>query len=244
MHDLVGALEDLYRDAHEALHRRHGRPAPARCFRVDFYPYAGLRSTIFDRGGFYDVRLGDLLRTAPVRVQYELACLLLGRIDRRLRLRADDVVHYRAWARSPEVLADHDRLRGLRGRKRFLPARGTTHDLEAMFHRLNAEYFQGRLATPRLGWSLRRGRRYFGHQDAAHDAIVINRALDSPRVPPFVVENVLHHEMLHQVHGVTVSKRGRRVVHPAALRWAERRFPRHGEAKDFLDRVAGRRIRL
>ena len=69
-----------------------------------------------------------------------------------------------------------------------------------MFAGLNARYFAGRLERPLLSWSQRRTGRVLGHHDHVHGAIIISRTLDSERVPRFVVEYVLYHEMLHVKH--------------------------------------------
>lgn len=116
-------------------------------------------------------------------------------------------------------------------------ARGKHYDLERLFHRLNQQYFDGQLRRPALTWSQRRTRRTFGHYDAAHHTIVISRTLDDARVPQFVVEYVLYHEMLHIKHGVT-HVNGRRCVHTPAFQEDERHFAGYDEASAWLCRLA------
>ena len=217
------------------------RPKP---FRVQYRAFAGLRSVIYDRGDHFEARLSELVREAPEAVRLSLARILIGNLDRRLRATPQERQPYDAWSRSPEMLARHDELRGTRGRKRMLPPEGRVHDLRRIFLRLNAEYFDGRLSEPRLGWSRSVSRSLYGHHDAAHDAIVLNRKLDHPRVPEAVVADILHHEMLHIVHGVRLLPTGRRVMHPRAFKQDERRFAHHAEAQRFLRDLETRRIRL
>lgn len=237
-------LEALYAEVHRELRQRCFLRPRTRTFQVHYHPYAGLRSTIFDRRTHYEVRLGELLRGAPDAVHRGLAFLLIGKIDRRLRPRPEDLAPYRAWSRDPTNVGRHEALRRARGRKPLASPRGQVHDLEVLFHQLNRDYFGETLRPVRLGWSPRTSRRLYGHYDAAHDAIVLNRLLDHPRVPTYVVASVLHHEMLHVKYAIEYRDDGRRVVHPRALRQEERRFVEYAAAKRFLDDLAARRIRL
>jgi hypothetical protein len=224
-----------------AARRMRLRPKP---FRVVFRPFAGIRATIFHRGGHYEVRASDLLREAPSHVHVALAQVLVGKMERKLRTTAAERAPYLAWCRDPANLARHDEARRERGRKHLDPPRGRVHDLDPLFDRINAEYFGGQLARPRLGWSRGVSRRLYGHHDPVHDAIVLNRLLDHPRVPEAVVADILHHEMLHVKHGVRYGDGGRRVLHSRAFRQDERRFAGHEEAKRWLKDLEARRIRL
>ena len=66
-----------------------------------------------------------------------------------------------------------------------------------------------------------------------HDqkVIRIHPAIDDTRVPRYFVEMVVFHEMLHQIHPPAVDGAGRRVVHGAEFRAAERRFPGYWRAR-------------
>ena len=74
---------------------------------------------------------------------------------------------------------------------------GDAYDLEKVFEELNQAHFHGWMAQPLLGWSRRPSRVMLGHYDPSHNAIILSRLLDSPRVPRLAVEYVLFHEMLH-----------------------------------------------
>lgn len=237
-------IADLYAGVRQDLAARAGRNVRPRDFVVRFREYAGLRNIIYDRGTHYEVRLSALLRAAPLDVQSSLARVLLGKIDRRLETTRADADAYRAWARQPYIDAESERLRRERGWKRMGSPQGRVHDLEALFHLINADYFEDRIDKPRLGWTLQRGRSLYGHQDPAHGTIVINRWLDHPRVPVDVVGSVLHHEMLHIQHGVRRGPSGRRILHSREFRADERTWRAHAQAQRFLKDLAHRRIRL
>jgi hypothetical protein len=116
-------------------------------------------------------------------------------------------------------------------------ARGHVHDLDASFDRINVAYFNGRLVRPRLSWSKVPTARTFGHYQPMRDAVMVSVSLDTERVPEFVVDSVMHHELLHKQLGVTVSN-GRPSVHGPAFRAAEQRYARHTEAEEFLNTLA------
>lgn len=115
--------------------------------------------------------------------------------------------------------------------------RGQVYDLQDLFDRLNAVYFAGLLARPVLTWSRSVTRRKFGHYQPSTDTIMVSATLDDPSVPPFVVEFVLFHEMLHKELG-SKTVNGRTWSHTPAFRRAERRFPRHAEAQSHLTRLS------
>jgi hypothetical protein len=240
----LSVLDAVYREAFTSLRHRALLPGRSKDFRVAFYPYAGLKSTIYLRRDYYEVRLGDLLEKAPLTVHYSLACILISKIDRRLRLTAAERLAYTEWARSPTVTQAHEAARRERGNKRFDPPQGAAHDLTPMYHRLNREHFSGLLPPVTIGWSRGRSRSIWGHHDDAHQAIVLNRVLDHPRVPSYVVECILYHEMLHHAIGPQYGPTGRRILHSREFRRREKLFVQYEEAQRFLKQLASRKIRL
>ena len=199
---------------------------------VEFRPFAGLRSTICLRKGHLEVRISDVLQDAPQLVLEALAEILLCKVYRR-RASREARECYLAYVLSPGMRRRIDQARRERGTKRLLPARGRWHNLEEIFQRLNEDLFRGELSVPRLGWSLRNSRTILGHYDAGHGMIVINRALDSPTAPAYLVEYLVFHEMLHM--RFPVERDGhRRVVHSLEFRKAEKEFPRYQQARKSL----------
>lgn len=234
----MGAIEAVYREAYAHVRQRAGLRARRVDFRVHFYPYAGLTSTIFRRRDHYEVRLSDILEEASVRVHFSLALILLSRIDPRYRATPAEQEPYEAWTKRPEVQEAMSRVRAARGSKRTVPPEGDVYDLRRMYRRLNREYFQARLPEVELGWSEQEARSRFGHHDEDLGHIVLNRRLDSEDVPERVVEYVLYHEMLHVKHGIGRDDGGRRVMHPRAFQQDERRFEGCREAEAFLRHLA------
>ncbi|HXX14603.1 MAG TPA: SprT-like domain-containing protein, partial [Candidatus Eremiobacteraceae bacterium] len=102
---------------------------------------------------------------------------------------------------------------------------------------LNHEYFAGQLQRPHIGWSTRTWRRQFGSYDPGPNQIVLNRRMDRPGIPQFVVEYVLFHEMLHVKHPTRRSGCSL-LSHSPEFRAEEKRFAQFASARKFLDRLA------
>jgi hypothetical protein len=114
-----------------------------------------------------------------------------------------------------------------------LLAQGRVHDLQGIFDRLNAEYFDASIEA-RIGWGpVRPGRRRRTVKTGVYvqDAriIRIHPTLDRPQVPEFYVAAVVFHEMLHQAVPAR-EVNGRRIVHGAEFRRRERAYPDHARA--------------
>jgi hypothetical protein len=213
-----------------------GRPPR---FRVEFYPYRSLTLTIRRREDAFCVRLSDLLRRAPRTVLEGAAALLLSHLYRR-RAPAELTAPYLQYARSHRTRDRISRMRRRRVQPVPLGARGRHFDLEKLFDQLNHAYFGGKLRRPHIGWSARSWRRQFGCYDPGPDHILLNRRMDRPSVPPFAVEYVLFHEMLHVKHptrrsGCTL------VSHSRGFREEEKRFPDFMRARKILDQLVSRR---
>ncbi len=114
---------------------------------------------------------------------------------------------------------------------------GHTHDLHASFDRVNLEYFDGGVERPRLTWGSRHTLRKFGHYDFVQDLVMLSRTLDAPEVPAFVIDHVMHHELLHKKHGIRYQ-RGRRHAHLPEFRSEERSFRHYREADQFLQSLS------
>ncbi|MEM9273709.1 MAG: SprT-like domain-containing protein [Cyanobacteria bacterium P01_F01_bin.143] len=111
---------------------------------------------------------------------------------------------------------------------------GNCYDLEQLFHRINQEYFAGKMAKPRLTWNKTLTHRKLGHYEPLRDRVVMSRTLDSSKVPQIVVELVLYHELLHKHHGMKWVN-GRCMVHTPEFRRSEKKFKYYQEAQQWID---------
>ena len=199
---------------------------------VEFFAFANVNNTIRLRDGRLKVRLSDLLEGAPESILRAIAHILLAKMYRRPIERAS-ATRYRRYISSHEISSKAHLVRQMRGRKRIASARGRIYDLDRIFDELNVRYFYGLLARPRITWSQNRARNSLGHYDPAHNAIVVSRVFDHPRVPQYAVEYIVYHEMLHLKHPVKL-RGSRRCVHSTEFQAEERLFPHLADAQRFL----------
>ncbi|HZQ24220.1 MAG TPA: M48 family peptidase [Terriglobales bacterium] len=225
--DLLEVFQNTYREL---------RPrAPMPEFHIEFFPFVNVNNTIRLREGGVFVRLSDLLEGAPESVLHAIAHILIAKMYRK-PIERHRAARYRKYVASQEIARKVHLVRQMRGRKRIDTARGRCYDLDAIFDDLNTRYFHSLLGRPNMTWSREHARNSLGHYDPAHNAIVVSRIFDSPRVPRYAVEYIVYHEMLHLKHPVKL--RGtRRCIHPPEFVAEEKLFSELEQAVRFLKRI-------
>lgn len=116
-------------------------------------------------------------------------------------------------------------------------SQGNVYDLAAVFASVNQTYFNQEVTQPRLCWSKVYSHRKFGHYEPSRDRVVISLSLDSAKLPRYVIEFVMYHELLHKVHGGR-TQNGRRWVHTPEFHRDERQFKYFSQAQQHLERLA------
>ena len=222
------SLHELFTQTYRKLRPR----SPLPDFEVEFYSFANINNTIRLREGRLLMRVSDLLEGAPETVLRAIVHILVAKMYRK-PIDREHAARYRRYVMAQHMSKKAHLIRQIRGRKRIASPRGLTHDLEAIFEELNTRFFHGLLARPQMTWSSESARNRLGHYDPSHNAIVISRVFDHPRIPSFVVEYIVYHEMLHLKHPVTV-RGSRRCVHPPEFQAEERLFPQLEDARRFL----------
>jgi predicted metal-dependent hydrolase len=204
-------------------------------FSLRFCPFANADSFVRLENGRLEFRISDLLEGAPAPVLEALIQILLRKLYRKPVPKA--LSHrYKLYLNRRDVRRKAHLVRQARGRKFISGPQGERFNLDEVFERLNAKYFDGLLGRPLMGWSRGVSRSMLGHFDPSHNAIIISRILDKPENPPLALEYVVFHEMLHL--RFPVDHRGaRRRVHTKEFREAEKLFPKLKEAKEALKRL-------
>ena len=221
-------LVRIFQESYRELRPR----APIPELAVEFFAFANINNTIRLREGKLIVRLSDLLEGAPEPVLHSLAHILLAKMYRKPIERIHGT-RYRRYVSSHDLVSKAHLVRQMRGRKHIDSAKGSVYDLDRIFEDLNSRFFLGLLARPQMTWSRDQARHHLGHYDAAHNAIVVSRIFDDPRIPRYAVEYIVYHEMLHLKHPVKL-RGSRRCVHGVEFQAEEKLFPRLEDAKKFL----------
>jgi predicted metal-dependent hydrolase len=221
-------LLPIFQESYRELRPR----APIPELAVEFFAFTNINNTIRLREGKLLVRLSDLLEGAPDAVLRAIAHILLAKMYRK-PIERNHATRYRRYVSSHHISEKAHLLRQVRGRKRIETAQGRFYNLESVFDDLNVRFFYGLLARPQMTWSRDHARNSLGHYDPAHNAIVVSRVFDHPRVPRCALEYIVYHEMLHLKHPVKL-RGSRRCVHSAEFQAEERMFPDLECAKHFL----------
>lgn len=203
---------------------------------IAFYPYIGINHTIRVRDGRIFVRIAEIFRAAPLDVQDALAWILVAKLLRK-KVSPAALETYNQYLQTDEIQRKTLESRKLRGRKIVTTAKGEFYDLDEIFERMNRIYFQNSLPKPTLTWSAQKTFQRLGHHDSTHETLVISKSLDDKKVPKFVVDFVVYHEMLHIKHP-TVYRNGRRYNHTPAFRLDEEKFAFYDEAEGWIERNA------
>jgi hypothetical protein len=230
----AAALGPLVERVHARLRPGHALHPPP---RVAFYAYAGGKSTVRERGGRIHLRLSDRLLGAPDEALEGVVGLLLARYFRLpdARVDAGAVRSYRAFLESAMASAPAEP-----GARKHIDPVGRHRSLLESYLRVTLDLGLALPRVPKLSWSKTVAGHRFGHWDPAHNVVVISQILDDPEVPEFVLDYVVYHELLHILHPVRMGSGTKRIVHGAAFRRDERRFPRWREGDEWIERLARR----
>lgn len=184
-------------------------------------------------GKRHELRLHHMFVDAPAETIAALVGLARGH--------ADDRDELRRYIRENRDAISHQRQR------HTLRTDGSVHDLSAALDHAMALLDHDGFDDLGITWGRDgRGRRSirFGSYDFDQRLIRIHPALDHDWVPPYFVEFVVYHELLHVVVPPVVSENGRRDLHPLEFRELEARFPDYDDAvtwqRENLDRLLSR----
>ncbi len=114
---------------------------------------------------------------------------------------------------------------------------GQQYDLKPIFDELNRRYFDNSidagLTWMSVGLSRRRRSIKLGSYSEDQNLIRMHPVLDHKRVPAYVVESILYHEMIH-AHIKSEVVNGRHIRHGRRFKQWMNRYPRYEEAERWL----------
>lgn len=217
----------------ERVHASLTGKSPRRAPHVSFYPYVEGKSTVRELLGRLEFKLNAGLLGAPDEVLEGIITILLSRIQRIPESRLDPrpIRAYREYNTEREGRGPP------RSRKHIDPV-GAHRSLVESFLRVTLDMDMLLPIVPTLSWSKTVSRRRLGHWDADHKAVVISQVLDDPKVPEFVLDYVVYHELLHIMHPVKMGSGTKRRVHTATFKRDERKFPAWKEAEAWLMKLS------
>jgi hypothetical protein len=136
---------------------------------------------------------------------------------------------------------------GLKKSATRLITEGKYFSLHHCYLKLNELFFKGTLDC-KITWGTRRRRPgrirvRLGSYCPKSQVIRINPVLDRAFVPPYVLESIVYHEMVHHFIGMQ-NKNGRLLSHHRAFREMEQSFPFWGKATLWIKENLPRLLRL
>ncbi len=123
--------------------------------------------------------------------------------------------------------------------KKVGSAQGVYWDLQALYNDLESKYFDTPLNL-HVAWFGTRKRRKMPKKSTLglyydmRRMVKIHVLLDNPKVPQYVVEYVLYHEMAHAICPAEVTRFGKVVVHTKKFHSIEEQYPLAKEAEIWL----------
>lgn len=223
------------------LHRRRiigylNRYLGAGRFSLQIYPYSTSIYSIRAQSGTFEIRLHEALDLMTDTDCRNFAQYIAGRrwkdLKRLLKNYQDTTPGYMEMCRffreiKAAKAAEND-------------TEGSVYDLEAVFQACNVRNFGGKMQRPEgLRWSARVNHSTMGSYNLRSDTVMINRGLDSRKVPAYVLDFVMYHELLHKLLGIETSG-SRNRAHTPEFRKLEQAHPDYQHAQDFIRKNAAK----
>lgn len=202
---------------------------------AEFYPYSELKHTWRRCGRTATFRLSDYLEGAPDDVLESLAWYLVSKAF-GIACPEERSMIYFAYSRSKRLWEDKRQVYLSRARNLTIEPRGERRNLKTIFDYVNSNYFSERLRVPTLAWVDESPARRLGYYFEPFNLLVVNRVFDTERVPRYVLEFVVYHELLHHIDAES-GRMMRRVHHTKDFREQERRFSSYAEAEKWMSRL-------
>ncbi len=119
-----------------------------------------------------------------------------------------------------------------------LSHQGEIHNLKIFYDELNGEYFNNVLNL-QISWfgdsnNRNKSKVSFGLYHDALRLIKINRIMDTPTFPSYVVRFIIYHEMLHFICPPFVDEKGIHRIHHREFKAREKEFKEFSLAKKWI----------
>jgi hypothetical protein len=200
--------------------------------RVTFYNITALYRTRIRKNDL-DVVFHEGFIHAPEDIIEALVYTILG--DKN----PSNKTKFRTFALTKSFALTNQQLKLLHEQDN-LSAQGKTYNLIPIFERVNQEFFDGMFAQPHLVWKNVHSKRNLASYHPDSNMLIFSRVLDNPKIPEFVIEFVMFHELLHKQIGTKIVN-GRGYSHTKRFRYAEQAHPRYEDAEKVLKSLVNRR---
>jgi hypothetical protein len=226
-------------DALDTTFRTMGMAYGFNAVKADYASYKEFKSTWQRMGTAVSFEISDYLGNARPEVLGDFAQALYERIEKR----TPGCVYsprLKAYLESDDFVSRNQSTYVKRSRNLTRSAQGRHFDLKETYDRL----VEGGMVSPSAGislhWTRSGNRMRVGYCSVLMRVVAISSLLDNEKVPDFVHEYVLYHELLHLEDGLSDGHRH----HPPEFKVRERQYPRWQESEEWLRKLAARRVDL
>jgi len=226
-------LKDAFENAYYEVTKRSPKKGG---IKAEFYPYAGIKETIRKRNNTIIARVSDIFQDAPYNVIWAIAIVMVSKIERKRYSNEYNRI-IRDYINTDKIREKHKRIRKTRGRKKRLITKGDHYDLNMSFDRVNSKYFDNQLKKPGITWGRQRTYNKFGHYDETRNTVMISKTLDSKKIPPYFLDFIMYHELLHTIQKI-VYKNGRRSVHNKWFKKEEQKHEKYNKATNLMKKIS------
>ncbi|MEI1278200.1 SprT-like domain-containing protein [Leptospira venezuelensis] len=207
------------------IRSRRFKESQVRSVELKFYPYRNGNHSISFYNGVLSAKFHTSLTEAREEIIFSFISLLISKL---LGLKPKQV-----WKEEvAEFLNSLPESRTANSKK--LKETGVTYDLKVILEEISSFYFP-KMDTKLLsiGWADRLGKRRLGSYEKRNMNIRISPILDHNEVPLYVLEHVVHHEILHHILPTRI-KNGHNSIHSPEFKRKEKEYVRYREAINWL----------
>jgi len=170
--------------------------------------FKGLKDTMVRsrrRDGHVELKVSDIFEGAPPEVMNGLANMIFSQLYRKKRGRYTKEIL--DWMMSDDFVRSKQPIFLKRSRNLTRSAAGEHIDLDDSYERLIDLGLVDRDGNIVISWTKRDNAKKIGYCSFFMRVVVISSILDSPDTPPFVIDYILYHELLHLRKGVDPLRR-------------------------------------
>ncbi|TGK02359.1 M48 family peptidase [Leptospira selangorensis] len=207
------------------IRSRRFKESQVRSVELKFYPYRNGNHSISFHNGILSAKFHTSLMGAREEIIFSFISLLISKL---LGLKPKQ-----AWKEEVAEFLNSIPESGSANFKK-LKENGVTYDLKVILEEISSSYFSkmdAKLLS--IGWADRLGKRRLGSYEKRNMNIRISPILDHKEVPLYVLEHVVHHEILHHILPSRV-KNGHNSIHSPEFKRKEKEYVRYREAINWL----------
>lgn len=173
------------------------------------------------------VSLHRMFLHAPQNVMDALACYIRGK-DKVVALSVREFIEKKVRQLNYSHQIDPEKML----------SQGTVYNLQKIYLELNGLYFKNQVKVA-ITWFGKTHPRYrsrvtLGLYQESLKLIKVNRLLDCPSVPDYMISFVVYHEMLHHIYPSYYDEKGVFQLHSKEFRKREEQFSHYELAQNWL----------